>query len=205
MHRSRPGLLPFPRNRRHRPKRAGAWFCGTIVAVLLGLTMRDDPRLEAQTADPVDETPVATSAPAGGDAAAAVAPPIPAPASDGLIDLTFDHLKFDIAKGADFKPSLLTDALRGLDGKSIRLRGYMRPSFKQTGIKNFVLVRDNQECCFGPGAALYDCAMVKLADGQAMDFSLRPVTIRGTLAIKEFIGPDKKVWAIFRLNGAQPE
>jgi hypothetical protein len=121
------------------------------------------------------------------------------------IDLTFDDLKFDIEKGADYKPSMLTDSIKQLDGQTVRLRGFVRPSFKQTGIKNFILVRDNQECCFGPGAALYDCVMVKMADDLSIDFTVRPVSMVGTLYLKEFIGKDKKVWAIFRMKDARQE
>jgi hypothetical protein len=115
-------------------------------------------------------------------------------------ELTFDDLKFDIEKGADFKESMLTEALQKLDGQKVRLRGFVRPGFKQSGIKNFVLVRDNQECCFGPGAALYDCVMVKMSDDQAIEFTVRPITVVGTMQLKKYVGKDGKVWAIFRLN-----
>ncbi len=121
------------------------------------------------------------------------------------IDLSFDDLKFEIEKGAAYKPSMLTDEIRKLDGKKIRLRGFVRPGFKQNGIKQFVFVRDNQECCFGPGAALYDCVMVKMADEQSIDFTVRPISLVGTLYVKEFIGKDKKVWAIFRMKDAAQE
>ena len=42
-----------------------------------------------------------------------------------------------------------------------------------------VLVRDNLECCFGPGAALYDCVMVRMNPGKTTNFSIRPVTVEG--------------------------
>ncbi len=121
------------------------------------------------------------------------------------IDISFDDLKFEIEKGAAYKPSMLTDEIKKLDGKKIRLRGFVRPGFKQNGIKQFVFVRDNQECCFGPGAALYDCVMVKMADEQSIDFTVRPISVVGTLYVKEFIGKDKKVWAIFRMKDAAKE
>jgi hypothetical protein len=122
-----------------------------------------------------------------------------------ILDLSFDNLKFDIEKGADFKESMLTDELKKLDGRQIRIRGFIRPGFKQSGIKAFVLVRDNQECCFGPGAALYDCVMVKMAEDQSVEFTVRPITVVGTMQLKKYIGKDKKVWAIFRLNETRQE
>ncbi len=120
-------------------------------------------------------------------------------------ELSFDDLKFDIEKGAEFKESMLTEGLKKLDGQKVRLRGFVRPGFKQSGIKNFVLVRDNQECCFGPGAALYDCVMVKMSEDQAIEFTVRPITVVGTMQLKKYIGKDKKVWAIFRLNDTRLE
>ena len=65
-------------------------------------------------------------------------------------------------KGDPYDASTLTDKVKKLDGKPIRIRGYILPSFQQTGIKQFVLVRDNMECCFGPGALLHDCILVEM-------------------------------------------
>ena len=55
--------------------------------------------------------------------------------------------------------------------------------FKETGIDQFVLVRDNQECCFGPGAALFDCVIVEMVPGRTTDFVTRPVTVEGRFKI----------------------
>ena len=60
-----------------------------------------------------------------------------------LKDISFDDIKFDIVKGAPFKRSMLTKEIEAMDGQLIRVRGYMLPSFQQSGIKKFVLVRDN--------------------------------------------------------------
>ena len=65
-----------------------------------------------------------------------------------LKDISFDDVKFDIVKGTPFKRSMLTKEIEAMDGQLIRVRGYMLPSFQQSGIKKFVLVRDNMECCF---------------------------------------------------------
>jgi hypothetical protein len=67
----------------------------------------------------------------------------------------------------------------------VRIRGYILPSFKQKGITQFVLVRDNMECCFGPGAALFDAIIVKMAPGKTATFTVRPVAVEGTFAIEE--------------------
>lgn len=116
-------------------------------------------------------------------------------------NLTFDGVKFPMKKGDKFKRSMLTKKIEDLDGQRIRIRGYILPSFKQKGIKQFVLVRDNLECCFGPGAALYDCIVVEMAKGKSTSFTVRPVAVEGTFAIRPFKGPDGKHLAVYHLTG----
>ena len=117
-------------------------------------------------------------------------------------DVTFDDVKFEIEKNEDFSRQILTDKINNFEGKRIKIRGYIRPSFKQTGIEKFILVRDNQECCFGPGAMIYDCMIVGMKKGTATEFTTRPITVEGDFYLKEFEGPDGKLWAIYRLRNA---
>jgi hypothetical protein len=116
-------------------------------------------------------------------------------------DISFDDIKFDIEKGADFEPSMLTSKIEKLAGQSVRIRGYILPSFQQKGITQFVLVRDNMECCFGPGAALYDCIVVDMEAGKSTSFTVRPVAVTGEFSIKPFKGPNGKHLAIYHLRG----
>lgn len=116
-------------------------------------------------------------------------------------DLSFDDLKFDVKKGAAFKRSMLTDKIERLEGKRIRLRGYILPSYQQDGITQFVLVRDNMQCCFGPGAALFDCVVVEMAAGKSTSFTVRPVTVDGVFRIKPLLGPDGKHLAVYQIDG----
>jgi hypothetical protein len=74
--------------------------------------------------------------------------------------------------------------------------------FRETDISEFVLVRDNQECCFGPGAALFDCVVVNLVGDTRTDFTTRPVTVTGTFKLKEYKYPDDSGhFAIFNMQG----
>jgi hypothetical protein len=120
-----------------------------------------------------------------------------------LQDLTFDDIKFEIEKGAPFKREMLTEKIEKLADSPVKIRGYILPSFQQKGIKQFVLVRDNMECCFGPGAALYDCILVEMAPGKSASFTVRPVSVEGKFEISEFIGPDGKHLAIYRMVGEE--
>ncbi len=106
-------------------------------------------------------------------------------------DLTFDDIKFDIEKGGRFERSMLPKEIEELNKKTIRIRGYILPAsvFKQSGIEEFVLVRDNMECCFGPGAALYDCIMIRMEKGKTAEFTTKPVAVKGKFEIEEFKFP----------------
>jgi len=118
-------------------------------------------------------------------------------------DLSFDDIAFEMEQGAAFSRELLPERVTDLAGRHIRIRGYILPSFQQSGLTQFVLVRDNMECCFGPGAALYDCIVVSMQPGRSTDFSVRPVAVTGVFRLKELIGPDGKHLAIYALDGEE--
>ena len=133
---------------------------------------------------------------------AAQAPPAAAPVVAGRPrEITFDDIKLDMQKGDPFTRSLLPARVTALEKKPVRIRGYILPSFQQSGLTQFVLVRDNQECCFGPGAALHDCVVVRMRPGRTTNFSIRPVAVAGTFRIDELRGPDGKHLAIYALDG----
>ncbi|HEV3137997.1 MAG TPA: DUF3299 domain-containing protein [Pirellulales bacterium] len=122
----------------------------------------------------------------------------------GAKSVTFDDVKLDLKKGDPYDSSLLTPAIKKLDGKAIRIRGYILPGFQQSGIKNFVLVRDNMECCFGPGALLHDCILVEMTPPGSTNFTVRPVSVEGTFSIREVKDPvNGKHLAIYHLDGKE--
>jgi hypothetical protein len=129
-------------------------------------------------------------------------PPAAAPVSAGRPrEITFDDIKLEMQKGDPFTRDLLPARVTALERQPVRIRGYILPSFQQTGLTQFVLVRDNQECCFGPGAALHDCVVVRMRPGRTANFSIRPVAVAGTFRVDELRGPDGKHLAIYALDG----
>jgi hypothetical protein len=132
-------------------------------------------------------------------------------ASKAKGEINFDDLKFDIEKDQAFEKSQLNEDVKSLVGKKVKLRGYILPAtlYKDKGIGQFVLVRDNQECCFGPGAALFDCVWVDMVPGKTTDFVTRPVTVEGKFEIDtetykypNGAGPrGASHFAIFRIEG----
>ncbi len=128
--------------------------------------------------------------------------PVAAPVSAGRPrEITFDDIKLEMQKGDPFTRDLLPARVTALERQPVRIRGYILPSFQQTGLTQFVLVRDNQECCFGPGAALHDCVVVRMRPGRTASFSIRPVAVAGTFRVDELRGPDGKHLAIYALDG----
>ena len=125
--------------------------------------------------------------------------------SEAIVDKSFDDIKFEMEKTDPFERSMLTPQVEELFGRRIRIRGYMFPTLKKNGLTQFVLVRDNLECCFGPGAALFDCILVHMEEGKTAEYSIRPVAVEGTFNLEEIIGPDDRHLAIYRLDGESVE
>jgi hypothetical protein len=120
-------------------------------------------------------------------------------AGDRQYDKTFDDLRFEMEVGTKFLRSMLTKEIEALDGNKIRIRGFFLPGAQNRGIKQFVLVRDNQECCFGPGAALYDCIFVEMPAGETIDYTRVPIAVEGIFNIREFVVAGKHM-AIYQMD-----
>ena len=127
-------------------------------------------------------------------------------AEAGVTAITFDNLMFPMERDDPFSPTLLTDAVRSLFDKKIKIRGFIHPSCPyETGVKSFILVRDDQGCCFGPGALLYDCIIVDMVPGRTTNFSTRPVAVQGLLKFREYKDLNGKHEAIFHLDAESVE
>jgi hypothetical protein len=146
------------------------------------------------------------------DASARPMPPAATPApqrpsglpSSGTKEVTFDDIKLELKKEDPYTPEVLTDKVKQLDGQLIRIRGYILPSFQQEGITQFVLVRDNMECCFGPGALLHDCILVQMVAPATATFTVRPVSVEGKFSINPVKDPvNGRYLAIYHLDGKQ--
>jgi len=115
-------------------------------------------------------------------------------------DITFDTIKFEMRKDEPFQRSMITPAIERLEKSKIRIRGYILPSVQQT-LTQFVLVRDNMQCCFGPGAALFDCIVVEMDPGQTTEYTSQPVAVEGVFSINELRNePEGKCLAIYHLQ-----
>jgi hypothetical protein len=76
-----------------------------------------------------------------------------------------------------------------LDGKKIFIKGYIRPDSiaVQRGIDRFLLVRDNNQCCFGDLSKIkyYDQIDVVMLGDKRVDYSQGVIRIGGTLHVRQ--------------------
>lgn len=70
-----------------------------------------------------------------------------------------------------------------LDGKKIFLKGYIYQTGKTQGLQSFLLVKDNQSCCFGATPAINDRMGVVMEEGKAIDYKAGLVGLAGTFRI----------------------
>jgi len=103
--------------------------------------------------------------------------------------VTYDDL--DLLKVLNMEPvplnaeEFLPDWLKKLNGEKVRLRGWMFPPLSTEGLPAFLFVRDNQICCFGREAKVYDKVRVTMKDGTTTDYIFgRPFDVIGTFHIE---------------------
>lgn len=92
----------------------------------------------------------------------------------GALQLTYDDLNlFKVLNMDPVTPdavSWMPEWMTSLNGKTVRIRGFMYPPFMAEDLERFVLLRDNKECCYGPGAKIYDSIEVRMKPGTTTDY-----------------------------------
>jgi hypothetical protein len=89
---------------------------------------------------------------------------------------------------------------RELDGKKVFIKGYMYPSSQMTGIREFVLCRDNGTCCFGGQPKLTDMIQVHLKEPLALDFQTGLRHVAGTFRVQPDVAPGGPGSVLYRLD-----
>lgn len=116
--------------------------------------------------------------------------------------ITFEDLILGMQADIVFRPFMLTDRAKELDGQRVSITGYMHQAqLSQRGVTEFVLLR-NTECKFGPGGQADHLAQVYLRKGETTSAKPDAMKVEGTLKIEPYVGPDQNTWAIYRLEDA---
>ncbi len=119
---------------------------------------------------------------------------------DGYTRISYAMLRPDdreLARG-----QAVPDDIRSLDGKAVFLKGYMRPSAQVYGLDEFLLVRDNNECCFGAmdKVKYFDRVQVQLTDGVRADYRRGVVRVAGVLRVTASHAPRGPGYAVFSIE-----
>jgi hypothetical protein len=95
------------------------------------------------------------------------------------------------------------DWLKSLNGTKIRIRGYMYPTYEETGIETFVLDHSPRITNFGTDPKVYELLQVKLAAGTTTDYvgGARPTEVIGLFRIELCI-EDGKIYGLYFLDDA---
>jgi hypothetical protein len=126
---------------------------------------------------------------------------------EGALRITFDDL--DLMKLLNMDP-VTSDCvermpawLRGLDGKKVRVRGFMKPSGVTEGIPQFVFVRSTDLCCFGPKGKVYHLIAVTLKPGLTTDYiELKPFDVVGKFKIDKVELDDGLIFLLYHIDDA---
>jgi len=117
--------------------------------------------------------------------------------------ITFDDLNLNMDKDMVFRPFLVTDRVKELDGTRVRITGFIHGGAASTKqIHEFVLLK-NTECKFGAGGQADHLAMVYLSKGETSKYRLEAVKVEGTLKVKPYEGPDGNTWSVYDLTEAK--
>jgi len=120
---------------------------------------------------------------------------------EGYMRISFNGLKPDEIQergGVKVPPEIAA-----LDGKKIFIKGYIRPDSITVshGIDRFLLVRDNNQCCFGDISSIkyYDQIDVDMKGSRRIDYDQGVIRIGGVLRIEPenlAEGPGRPVFSL---------
>lgn len=122
--------------------------------------------------------------------------------------VSYDDL--DLLKVLNLEPvtdnavDLMPAWLKELDGKRIRIRGFMYPTFEAEGIETFALARDNQICCFGRDPKVYDLIQVDMRSGKTTVYipPTRSFDVVGKFKI-EMVSEGGKPYGLYQIEDAE--
>ena len=118
----------------------------------------------------------------------------------------YERLNYGLLQPLPGDPSdAVPDTARTMDGRNVLLKGYIYPGKQQTGITQFLLVRDQGDCCFGGNPKITDRVLVQLKDPshpKGIDFSSRLTKIAGRFVIRLMGAPGMDGGVLYHLEDA---
>lgn len=97
----------------------------------------------------------------------------------------------------------LPEWVKVLNGKTVRLRGYMKPGFQADDISQFVFARDTGACCFGPNLRFDYLITVTMAEDKTTSLrELRPFDVVGKFRIELAQLDDGTIYGLYHIDDA---
>lgn len=184
------------------PSHRVGWL-GVMLALLTGTSCRKPAEPPAGESAPVRGQPIARARVATGAVAILTGPPsfvltnAPEVMEEGFLRLGFDRLsafKFDIyevySETNAGRPLLRSDdrippAILAYDGRKVSVRGFVLPlRLKKGRVVEFLLLRDQGTCCFGPQAQINHFMRVRYPAGTEIEQG-RAYRVRGIIRVGE--------------------
>ncbi len=103
----------------------------------------------------------------------------------------FERIHYGLLQPPEGAPAtFVPDSAREIDGHDVLLKGYMYPGKQQHGIRQFLLVRDQGDCCFGGNPKITDRVLVHLEDEKGIAYTPRQKKIAGRFVVRPTAGRD---------------
>ncbi|WP_254507036.1 hypothetical protein [Anatilimnocola floriformis] len=155
-----------------------------LAATLLAGCAPTPPVSPTAPVKPVDTTPI-------------VAPPSP-PVTE---DLKWERLDIGMEPDSVFQPWMLTTSIKVLEGKPVRIKGWMNGAvFQRSNIRQFHLMRE-KECPFGPGGQAHHAIEVELQGKLRTDFTTDEITVEGIFRVAPVKGENGNTLSVYRIEG----
>jgi len=99
-------------------------------------------------------------------------------------------------------PTAVPASAQAVAGQQVLLKGYMYPGSRQRGITEFLLCRDQGDCCFGGQPKITDRVLVRLADPVGIAFTQGLVKIAGRFRVEPAGAPELGGGVLYHLDDA---
>lgn len=99
---------------------------------------------------------------------------------EGYQRISYGELRPNSRTGLPFSEKAIE-----FNGKKVFLKGYVRPSVKRRKLKNFILVGDFGDCCFGGNPEMTDVVAISILGDETIDHGYSLRKIGGTFRLNE--------------------
>ena len=101
----------------------------------------------------------------------------------------YDRISFWDLRDNKRTPIPFSEKAMKLDGKKVFLKGYVRPGAKRTNLKDFIMVGDFGDCCFGGNPDITEIVEINISSDDRVDHSYSLRKIGGVFRLNKSTKP----------------